>query len=56
MIDKEKFVEVEDYGDGDGDFNMYESVTVEAKKQYDIFDKEGLSKETLNVHIWFVAM
>lgn len=55
MIDKEELnVEVEDYGDGD--FNMYESVSVEAKKQYDIFDKEGLSKETLNVHIWFVAM
>ena len=47
-------VQLED--NGNGDFNMYDSVHAEAKKQYDVSDDEGLTKETLNVHNWGVRM
>lgn len=54
-IYKEPFqVEVEDHKDED--FNMYESVCEDGKKQYDIFDKEGVSKKPINVNVWVVAM
>ena len=55
MIEKEQSdIVVED--EGDGYFNMYESISEEGKKHYDMYDREGLSKKTLDVHIWVVRM